>query len=197
MQRLLIFLGACSAGMSVLVISALVMADPVFKLGTNSVLKNYFSNDKNDWWKELPIKILPIRSGIFNQEGIEAVEENLRLLVSGRSILGDLPIAAVSHSKEWSVEIILSKYTTDCGIITDEVWLKRRGFTDINEDGIAEQCVFLGRAERSDTCHLGTGNFLGYGDWYVLGKRTVKSNVKLLEVRESECGVKGVQGNAG
>ena len=66
--------------------------------------------------------------------------------------------------------------------------LKPRGFLDIDGDGIVEQCVFVGRADVSDSCQMGPGHFLGYGDWYVLGKRTEKSNVELLEVRESECG---------
>jgi hypothetical protein len=65
--------------------------------------------------------------------------------------------------------------------------LKHRGFADIDDDGIAEQCVFLGRAIWSN-CGMASGNFLGYGNWYVLVKRTLKGRVKLLEVREDECG---------
>jgi hypothetical protein len=163
-------------------------------LEIDPALQNHFSNDKESWWKELPIEALPTRSGVYNHESWENEKESLRLLVSGKSILGNLPIVGVSHSKEGSVEIILSKETVACGTTmettSDVVRFKHRGFADIDDDGIAEQCIFLGRAIWSN-CGMGSGNFSGYGGWYVLGKRTVKSRVKLLEVRESECGEGG------
>ena len=193
MNRLITF-GACSAAVGALVIGISVLSDPVFKLEIDPALQNHFSNDKEAWWKELPVEVLPTRSGVYNHESWENEKEVLRLLVLGRSILGDLPIVEVSHSKKGVVEISLSKETVDCGTKTettsDEVRLKHRGFADIDDDGIAEQCIFLGRAIWSN-CGMGSGNFSGYGGWYVLGKRTVKSRVKLLEVRESECGEGG------
>ena len=193
MNRLITF-GACSAAVGALVIGISVLSDPVFKLEINPALQNHFSNDKEAWWKELPVEVLPTRSGVYNHESWENEKEALGLLVLGRSILGDLPIDEVSYSKKGVVEISLSKETVDCGTKTettsDEVRLKHRGFADIDDDGIAEQCIFLGRAIWSN-CGMGSGNFSGYGGWYVLGKRTVKSRVKLLEVRESECGEGG------
>ena len=190
----LITLGACSAAVGALVIGISVLSDPVFKLEIDPAVQNHFSNDKEAWWKELPVEVLPTRSGVYNHESWENEKEALGLLVLGRSILGDLPIVEVSHSKKGVVEISLSKETVDCGTKTettsDEVRLKHRGFADIDDDGIAEQCIFLGRAIWSN-CGMGSGNFSGYGGWYVLGKRTVKSRVKLLEVRESECGEGG------
>ena len=193
MNRLIIF-GTCSAAVSALVIGISVLSDPVFKLEIDPAVQNHFSNDKEAWWKELPVEVLPTRSGVYNHESWENEKEALGLLVLGRSILGDLPIDEVSHSKKGVVEISLSKETVDCGTKTettsDEVRLKHRGFADIDDDGIAEQCIFLGRAIWSN-CGMGSGNFSGYGGWYVLGKRTVKSRVKLLEVRESECGEGG------
>ena len=194
MRNRLIILGACSAAVGALVIGISVLSDPVFKLAFNAAFQNHFSNDKESWWKEQPVQVLPTRSGVYNHESWENEKEALRLLVLGRSILGDLPIVEVSHSKKGVVEISLSKETVDCGTKTettsDEVRLKHRGFADIDDDGIAEQCIFLGRAIWSN-CGMGSGNFSGYGGWYVLGKRTVKSRVKLLEVRESECGEGG------
>ena len=193
MNRLITF-GACSAAVGALVIGISVLSDPVFKLEIDPAVQNHFSNDKEAWWKELPVEVLPTRSGVYNHESWENEKEALGLLVLGRSILGDLPIDEVSHSKKGVVEISLSKETVDCGTKTettsDEVRLKHRGFADIDDDGIAEQCIFLGRAIWSN-CGMGSGNFSGYGGWYVLGKRTVKSRVKLLEVRESECGEGG------
>ena len=190
MNRLITF-GACSAAVGALVIGISVLSDPVFKLEIDPAVQNHFSNDKEAWWKELPVEVLPTRSGVYNHESWENEKEALGLLVLGRSILGDLPIVEVSHSKKGVVEISLSKETVDCGTKTettsDEVRLKHRGFADIDDDGIAEQCIFLGRAIWSN-CGMGSGNFSGYGGWYVLGKRTVKSRVKLLEVREDECG---------
>lgn len=186
MRNRLIIFGACSAAVGALVIGILVAAEPVFKLEIDPALQNHFSNDKESWWKELPIEVLPTRSGIYNHETWEGEKEELRLLVLGRSILGDLPIIEVSLSKDGFVEIILSKDITDCGTTTDEVRLKRRSFVDIDDDGIAEQCIFLGRANRSDTCGMGSGNFLGYGNWYLLGKRTKKSNVQLLEAHKDD-----------
>jgi len=190
----LITLGACSAAVGILVIGISVLSDPVFKLEIDPAVQNHFSNDKEAWWKELPVEVLPTRSGVYNHESWENEKEALGLLVLGRSILGDLPIVEVSHSKKGVVEISLSKETVDCGTKTettsDEVRLKHRGFADIDDDGIAEQCIFLGRAIWSN-CGMGSGNFSGYGGWYVLGKRTVKSRVKLLEVREAECGEGG------
>ena len=190
MNRLIIF-GTCSAAVGALVIGIFVLSDPVFKLEIDPAVQNHFSNDKEAWWKELPVEVLPTRSGVYNHESWENEKEALGLLVLGRSILGDLPIDEVSHSKKGVVEISLSKETVDCGTKTettsDEVRLKHRGFADIDDDGIAEQCIFLGLAIWSN-CGMGSGNFSGYGGWYVLGKRTVKSRVKLLEVRESECG---------
>ena len=193
MNRLITF-GACSAAVGALVIGISVLSDPVFKLEIDPAVQNHFSNDKEAWWKELPVEVLPTRSGVYNHESWENEKEALGLLVLGRSILGDLPFDEVSHSKKGVVEISLSKETVDCGTKTettsDEVRLKHRGFADIDDDGIAEQCIFLGRAIWSN-CGMGSGNFSGYGGWYVLGKRTVKSRVKLLEVRESECGEGG------
>jgi len=193
MNRLLIF-GTCSAAVGALVIGISVLSDPVFKLEIDPAVQNHFSNDKEAWWKELPVEVLPTRSGVYNHESWENEKEALGLLVLGRSTLGDLPIVEVSHSKKGVVEISLSKETVDCGTKTettsDEVRLKHRGFADIDDDGIAEQCIFLGRAIWSN-CGMGSGNFSGYGGWYVLGKRTVKSRVKLLEVREAECGEGG------
>jgi len=190
----LITLGACSAAVGILVIGISVLSDPVFKLEIDPAVQNHFSNDKEAWWKELPVEVLPTRSGVYNHESWENEKEALGLLVLGRSILGDLPIVEVSHSKKGVVEISLSKETVDCGTKTettsDEVRLKHRGFADIDDDGIAEQCIFLGRAIWSN-CGMGSGNFSGYGGWYVLGKKTVKSRVKLLEVREAECGEGG------
>ena len=190
----LITLGACSAAVGILVIGISVLSDPVFKLEIDPALQNHFSNDKEAWWKELPVEVLPTRSGVYNHESWENEKEALGLLVLGRSILGDLPIDEVSYSKKGVVEISLSKETVDCGTKTettsDEVRLKHRGFADIDDDGIAEQCIFLGRAIWSN-CGMGSGNFLGYGGWYVFGKRTVKSRVSLLEVREAECGKGG------
>ena len=193
MNRLITF-GACSAAVGALVIGISVLSDPVFKLEIDPAVQNHFSNDKEAWWKELPVEVLPTRSGVYNHESWENEKEALGLLVLGRSILGDLPIDEVSHSKKGVVEISLSKETVDCGTKTettsDEVRLKHRGFADIDDDGIAEQCIFLGRAIWSN-CGMGSGNFSGYGGWYVLGKKTVKSRVKLLEVREAECGEGG------
>jgi hypothetical protein len=194
MRNRLILIGACSAAVGALVIGISVLADPVFKSEIDPTLKNYFSNDKESWWKELPVEVLPLPSGVHgvrNREGLEAAKEQLRRLTAGKSNLGDLPIVGKSSSEDGSVEIVLSKETADCGTITGEVRLKRRGFADIDNDGVAEQCVFLGRAERSDTCGYGSGSFLGYRNWYVLGKRTEKSRVNLLEVREAECGEEG------
>ena len=190
MNRLIIF-GTCSAAVGALVVGISVLSDPVFKLEIDPALQNHFSNDKEAWWKELPVEVLPTRSGVYNHESWENEKEALGLLVLGRSILGDLPIVEVSHSKKGVVEISLSKETVDCGTKTettsDEVRLKHRGFADIDDDGIAEQCIFLGRAIWSN-CGMGSGNFSGYGGWYVFGKRTVKRRVKFLEVRETECG---------
>jgi hypothetical protein len=191
MQNRLIALGAtCCSAVGALVITVAALADPVFDSGNNPGLKNHFSNHKESWWKETPIEVLPIPSGVYgvrNGESFEAAKKQLRRLTTGRSNLGELPIVEVSHPKEGSVEIVLSKEKVNCGAITDELHLERGSIVDIDNDGVAELCVFLGRAERSDTCGYGSGSFLGYGDWYVLGKRTVKGKVSLLEVRKTGC----------
>lgn len=187
MRNRLMILGACFAAVGVLVIGISFLADPVFKLEIDPALQNHFSKDKKSWWKELPVEVLPIPSGVYNRETLEAEKEGLKRIVAGRSVLGELQILEVSPSKDGSVEIILSNETAECGTTTDEIRLKRRSFADIDDDGVAEQCVFLGRANRSDTCGMGSGNFLGYGNWYVLGKSTVRSNVELVEVREAKC----------
>ena len=145
MNRLIIF-GTCSAAVSALVIGISVLSDPVFKLEIDPALQNHFSNDKEAWWKELPVEVLPTRSGVYNHESWENEKEALGLLVLGRSTLGDLPIVEVSHSKKGVVEISLSKETVDCGTKTettsDEVRLKHRGFADIDDDGVELEIVY-------------------------------------------------------
>jgi len=190
MGSYLINLGACCAAVGVLVISVAALANPVFDSGINPDLQSHFSKDKESWWREIPVEALPIPSGAYgvrNGESFEAAKKQLSRLTTGRSSLGELPIVEVSHPKKGSVEVVLSKEKADCGVITDELRLERGSIVDIDDDSVAELCVFLGRAERSDTCGYGTGSFLGYGDWYVLGKRTVKGKVNLLEVREADC----------
>ena len=141
MNRLLIF-GTCSAAVGALVIGISVLSDPVFKLEIDPAVQNHFSNDKEAWWKELPFEVLPTRSGVYNHESWENEKEALGLLVLGRSILGDLPIVEVSHSKKGMVEISLSKEPVACGTKTettsDEVRLKHRGFADIADDVIVK-----------------------------------------------------------
>jgi hypothetical protein len=186
-----------SAGAFVaLVVGLFILDSRVFKLEIDPGLQSYFSNDKKIWWKELPVEGLPSPSGIYNDDGAKRADEDLKQLNAGRPILGDLPIVEVSHSQDGSVEIVLSKWEAswNCGsadkpgIIKDEVRLGLRGYADIDFDGVAEQCVFIGRANRSDTCAMGTGNFMGYGGWYVFGKDTIGSRVELRQVRKADCG---------
>ena len=136
MNRLITF-GACSAAVGALVIGISVLSDPVFKLEIDPALQNHFSNDKEAWWKELPVEVLPTRSGVYNHESWENEKEALGLLVLGRSILGDLPIVEVSYikggvkgqgvpfyggvDKEGFVKVVLSKEVAKCGTTTDEL----------------------------------------------------------------------------
>jgi hypothetical protein len=195
MKNRVIILGTCFATVVALAIGVLWFANPVFKLKMDPDLEIHFSKDKQNWWKELPVEVLPTRSGIYNAEGAEAADEDLRQLIAGRSILGVLPIVEVAHPQDGTVEIVLSKWeASDCGtssgkpgIIKDEVRLRLEGYADIDYDGVAEICVFLGRAHRSDTCAMGTGNFLGYGAWAILGKKTIGGNVELREMLWVDC----------
>jgi hypothetical protein len=193
-RKRLIILGLSAGAVAVLVVGLYVLDSRVFKSEIDPGLQSHFSRDNENWWKELPINILPTRSGIYNSEGWKNEEEELNELISGKSNFGDLSIVEVSHTKDGFVEIILSRKTSDCGTITgglgtisDELRLRFWGYADIDDNGVAEQCIFVGRANMSDTCLLGSGNFMSYGDWYVLGKATENSNVKILEVRKTEC----------
>jgi hypothetical protein len=195
MKNRVINLGTCFVAAVALAVGVLIFTDPVFKLKMDPGLEKHFSKDKQNWWKELPVEVLPTPSGIYNAEGAEAADEDLRRLIADKSILGNLPIVEVSHSQEGLVEIVLSKdEVSDCGtstgkpgIIKDEVRLELRGHADIDFDGVAEQCVFIGRANRSDTCAMGTGNFMSYGAWAILGKETIDSKVELREMRSVDC----------
>jgi hypothetical protein len=189
----LIILGLAVA--AAVVTGLIVLDSRVFKRELDPGLQSYFSTDKNSWWKELPVEVLPSPSGIYNAEGAKAADEDLKQLKAGWSVLGDLPIVEVSHSQDGSVEIVLSKHkASNCGsagkpgIIKDEVRLELVGYADINFDGVAEQCVFIGRANRSDTCNLGTGNFMSYGAWFVFEKSSPGGKVELRQVRNADCG---------
>jgi len=150
---------ACAA-VAVQVTDVSAIAGPDFKAATDPFTQNHFSDDKNNWWRELPVEALPTRSGIYNQEGWAIEKAALRSLTTDKSTLGDVPVVGMDQSTDGSAVIILSREITDCGTITDEVRLKRKGFTDIDDDGVVEQCVFIGRANKSDTCLMGSGNFL-------------------------------------
>jgi len=175
--------------LSLLCGAAPALAGPAFKSTTDPTTQNHFSNDKNNWWRELPVEALPTRSGIYNQEGWVNEKAALKSLVTGKSTLGDLPVVEAAQSNDGFITIILSRKETDCGTITDEVRLQRKGFADIDGDGVAEQCVFIGRANKSDACHMGSGNFLGYGSWLVFKKVTAKSAVALMGKSESKCDI--------
>jgi hypothetical protein len=187
MRSNLIIAGTCSAFVAVLIAGASVSAGSAFEPTINPAHKNHFSMDKANWWTELPIEALPTRSGIYNQESWDNEKEALRSLITGKFTLGEIPNVAVSQSNDGSVEIALSTEITDCGAITDEVRLKRIGFADVDDDGVVEQCVFIGRANKSDACLMGSGNFLGYGSWLVFEKDTAKSAVALIGNSETKC----------
>ena len=72
MRNRLIILGACSAAVGALVIGISVLSDPVFKLEIDPAVQNHFSNDKETWWKELPVEVLPIPSGVYGVRNRES-----------------------------------------------------------------------------------------------------------------------------
>ena len=177
---------ACAA-VAVQVTDVSAIAGPDFKAATDPFTQNHFSDDKNNWWRELPVEALPTRSGIYNQEGWVNEKAALKSLVTGKSTLGDLPVVEAAQSNDGFITIILSRKETDCGTITDEVRLKRKGFADIDDDGVVEQCVFIGRANKSDTCLMGSGNFLGYGSWLVFKKTKAAGPVSLIGMSYNKC----------
>ena len=187
MRTRLIILGLSAGAVVAVVIGVSVLNSLVFKQEIDPGLQSYFSNDKKSWWKELPIDVIPARSGIYNLETQDREKDELRLLVSGKSVLGDLPVN-VSHPEEGTAELVLSKEILDCGVTADVLTLKHRGYADVDGDGVAEQCVFIGRANTSDTCAMGSGNFVGYGGWFVFEKSSPGGKVELREARKVDCG---------
>jgi hypothetical protein len=187
MRTRLIILGLSAGAVVAVVIGVTVLNSLVFKHEIDPSLQSHFSSDKKSWWKELPIKAIPARSGIYNLETQGIERDELKLLTLGKSALGDLPVD-VSYTQEGTVELVLSKEILDCGVTTDVMKLKHRGYADVNSDGVAEQCVFIGRANKSLGCAMGTGSSLGYGRWFVFEKASIDSKVGLRQVRESDCG---------
>jgi hypothetical protein len=187
MRTRLIILGLSAGAVVAVVIGASVLNSLVFKQEIDPSLQSHFSNDNKSWWKELPIKVIPARSGIYNLETQGKEKDELKLLTLGKSVLGELPVS-VSHPEDGTVELVLSKEILDCGVTTDVLTLRHRGYADVNGDGSAENCVFIGRANKSKSCAMGSGNTLSYGAWFVFEKDAVNSKVELRQMRKADCG---------
>ena len=187
MRTRLIILGLGAGAVAAVIIGVTVLNSLVFKHEIDPSLQSHFSSDKKSWWKELPIKAIPARSGIYNLEIQGKEKKELNLLISGKAVLGELPVS-VSHPEKDTVELVLSKEILDCGVTTDVLTLKHRGYADVNGDGVAENCVFIGRANTSESCAMGSGNSLGYGAWFVFGKDTIGGRAELRQVRKADCG---------
>jgi hypothetical protein len=187
MRTRLIILGLGAGAVVALIVGLSVLNSLVFKQEIDPSLQSHFSSDKQNWWEELPIKVIPARSGIYNLETQGNEKDELKLLTLGKSVLGELPVS-VSHPEDSTVELVLSKEILDCGVTTDVLTLKHRGYADVNGDGTAEECIFIGRANTSESCAMGSGNSLGYGGWYVFGKDSIGTKVELRQVRKADCG---------
>jgi hypothetical protein len=63
--RLIILAGAVAA----LIVGLYALLDSrVFKREIDPGLQSHFITDKNNWWKELPVEVIPARTGIYNLE---------------------------------------------------------------------------------------------------------------------------------
>jgi len=145
--------------------------------------KNHFSTDKDNWWKNLPTKIIPFPAGITNSEGSRLQGEFLKELASKSRVLGGIKIVKISELTNTKVVMILAKTENEgCGVIIDKVEIERRTFTDVDNDGVAEAIVTARRPEGTGTCIPGSGSSLGGVEYHILSKQTETSDIEIISV---------------
>lgn len=124
--------------------------------------KNYFNLNSSDWWKELPASIIPMPGGIYTDKSWNKGKHLLDKMVKEK-LLKDITFESIEVRASGIKAVLKSTKNTasDCGKIEDVLTISPVLLADFDEDGIAEIKLEGYRAQNSDTCPLGSGNFLG------------------------------------
>lgn len=140
---------------------------------TATANNNHFNIGVENWWHTLPAEIIPLAGGIFCSSDIEFLEHQLFELTNGKR-LGEIEFNDIRVS-EYGIDFILGKSEHDCGIIEDTMRIRTMGMVDVDGDGVDELYIRGYRADESETCQLGSGNYLGAGFSRFVTKPTADS----------------------
>lgn len=147
--------------------------------GASVTDREYLILEDNDWWKSIPAEVIPMRTGIYSQESRTRQKTDLDELVDGK-ILGDIQFEQI-HMEPLSIVMILGSEEDDCGLTTDNFHLNAVLLADFDGDGIVELLLHRFRAYQSETCSLGSGNYLGGWSTIILNKDNPSDAPSILD----------------
>ena len=133
---------------------------------------SFIDTESKSWWEKLPAEIIPMSGGVYSNESWEIAQDDRKELVSDK-LVGQLSFDSVTANMN-KVEIVIDAWKEDCGEVQDYFEFSPILLADFDGDGIAELLIGGSRFNRSETCHLGTGNRFGAG-FSVLVKMTGES----------------------
>lgn len=151
---------------------------------TSAPKVNFFDLTSGNWWWAIPAELIPMSGGIHSDEGYELAKQTHKTWVEGK-LLKDV-LNNVRSTKNHDIDVILAETTYDCGVVTDNFTMKLSLVTDFNHDGAADLLIQGYRVNRSDSCHLGSGNGLGASYSVILQKpsATAPITVHSLELNQ-------------
>ena len=129
---------------------------------------NFFDLTSGNWWWTIPAELIPMSGGIYSDEGYELAKQIHKTRVEGK-LLKDV-LSDVQSTKRHDIDVNLAETTHDCGVVTDNFTMKLSLVADFNHDGAADLLIKGYRVNRSDSCHLGSGNGLGASYSVILQK---------------------------
>ncbi|MFN2146031.1 MAG: hypothetical protein ACK2T7_11820, partial [Anaerolineales bacterium] len=144
----------------------------------------FFDLEEDDWWASIPAEVIPLRGGIYTAESAEQDRIEHEELVKGRT-LGEMNFVEATASQK-GLEAYLSIREIDCGLVIDFFSMNVAMLADLDDDGIAELLVKGYRANRSETCVLGTGNYLGAEHMAIIDKDSASETPSVMPISSKE-----------
>lgn len=124
-----------------------------------------FDLDPDNWWKNLPAEIIPVRGGTFAPGEFKYEKQIREQLVLNKS-LDEIPFTSLGSKYDDNYGILEfvgylnSEEYESCGIVFDELYISPVLLADFDGDGIGELLLCGYRMYSSDDCLLGSMNSL-------------------------------------